>query len=1318
MYMIKRMCCMIVCFVCVFVNTVVIADRNEDRRKQEAEQNTQAVETPADLPARFAKKLDGYLLIKTENEVIFASGKGRKVDAPAFYENGNIYVPAAAAASFFGAAAEWDPATGTVKIGDTMIYPSDSTKMVNDRTMMAAQDFAYAVDAKVIYSDADTVIFGRETLDASVVSEVIASLRDKFYVVPDTSVIGDGTLEKPYGGMQAAIAGIREFTAAGMNSNITVYLRGGLYVNREVIRFSPEDSGKNGYTITYRSYPGEKAELVAADTVDNWVEYKDGIYVADVDPVNTINVVFENDIFARKARYPNVEDEDNFWKYYLHSAGYNKNKPNEFYFHDKDLPYINDATGLQAVLFGGGDDGHINWWMEQYNGQIDFRKKSITLSTAPARTMGAGSRYYIQGCLELLDEEGEFYYDETAKKIYYKPFNKNINEQSITYATVYNPIFLDGSASKHVKNIIFDDLKIGKSNCTTEMKVASEPGIYFLYAENCAIRNCEISGIGLNGINLNNSKKCDISGNYIHDIGGFGIMSEAEDCKGETVYTGTTIYNNYIENVGILKREASGINLRQTDCGTVMNNYINGAPRMGILFGSDLQACTQIGQNYRGQEVTVDNQFEFRNGRLNTIAFNEVTNVMTDSQDGGAIYTWGAGAGNVVSNNYVHDVIMNKISTIPMMFVYYNDDSSGYVTYANNIAAANQLEGGGNMLAAMFTKSVGHTIINNFLVNNPQTIEGAYSTYTDLEDPGNNVTYRNNLTMNSGDRIHGQYKWKSDRFKLCDYNLYYNDSGKYLIYRNNLARTYDEWKKVNTDNGYMDHNSISEKNPNFMDYDNRDYRLRYDSPAYSIGIHDINERDIGVTRDFRFADPEDELEKLYPETSTDGLSASVRINSGETAQISLTARTAKRFFANLNNAKITFESLDESVATVSETGRISGVGTGIAEIRITAEKNGKTVTSNLYVLVNDVFKSLTAKLASNVMDKGDSTTVMAVGSSSMGFAIPLSDVTYKSSNEKVAVVDAEGKVTAVSPGSATITVNGSYKGITKTASAEIKVLNGVLKEITLKAEKQDAILIGEQIQLDYDAVLTTGEPVSHDSVNAVYSSGDETVMKIDENGLMTAVGEGRTRITLMLEKDGLGKTQDLEVSVFEKNTGKLDDGFKEINFGTSYGYSDFKDDGTILIRSTGDDFYDEADDGYYLYKEINNEDVTLEVNIQALLETSSNTALGLTIRESAEPDSKNYTIRALADGRVISVWRTEKGGKCSYTSHGSGNFPIKLKIEKKGSFIKSFIDFGGGYQEAYSMNLDMNTGYTAGLPLFSQSVMSTEAIISGLSIQE
>lgn len=1268
------------------------------------------------LPENILKKLNGTAVLKVGKAVIFKNGEGEEINIAPFFENDKIFVPLAKTAEFFGKKAVWNENERTVSVDGAVIHPSDNTKIIAGNTMITVQALAELLGIKYLRIDNDIVIFGIDSLDSEAAEILENALLDTFYVTAEETGEGDGSIDNPYGGIQTAVKKLRERTKDGMFSDIDVYLRGGLYSLTETLQFTPEDSGKNSYTITYRSYPGETAELVGAKEVTNWKEYKDGIYKAKLDAKAYVNMVYENDNFGVKARYPNIGEE--FRESYAKSAGYNTADTRRFYFNNGDVPYMSDTSGLQVAMFGGGAGGLYNWVFEVHNATVDYRQNMLTMDAKPRYDMGKGSRYFVQGALGLLDTEGEFYYEENTKTLYYKPYSDNIYNEHITYGTTEYPIKITGTADNQVENLAFIDLKIGKSNRRRTWGEGELGANEITYSKNISFIDCEFLGCAQTALQFRNCNDCTVSGNYMHDLGEGAVTVNNTSTDGDVVYQNIVITNNYIENIGLIKRDARGIILNNADRNTVAYNTIKRIPRAGISFGTGITPKMKVGQTIKGVEIKKpEDAFPFINTRENYIAFNDISECMTDTQDGGPIYTWAAGRDNVIENNHIHD------SNIYFSIGYgiYGDDATMYAVYKKNIVDNLQKEGGGSLNAAIITKGVGHSLINNFILNNPNARKGAYSTETKLVDSHNHMVYRNNITMNSSDQLHGQWKWYDDRFDLCDYNLYYNDSGKYLIYNNDKAKNLEEWKKINTASGYMDTQSISGENPNFVDYDNGDYRLRYDSPAYRIGIEDIDQKNIGVTEDFKFADTEEKIKTLYLETKNDGLSANVRLNAGEKTKINASARTVNGYFANLENAKITYSSDNESIAAVNENGEVTAISDGIAQITVKAEKNGKEISSVLFVLVNDGFESIKANAAQSILDAGTHTTtdIISVAASKMGYAMPVTQFTYKSLNEKVATVSKDGKITAQNPGVADITVSATYKGVTRTATVTVTVLNGILKNIDLSAEKVDRILIGEEVPITVAATLTTDQSVNIADCKVTYESDDESILTVDENGVIKGVGEGIATVTVYVEKDGYKISNTIKFAIYEKYSGTLKEGFKQVNFGNSYGYADFVGD-KLLLRSSGKDFWGAADDGYYLYKEYKGKsDISLEMTVDSLLQKSSNTSVGLTIREAAEADSRNVTIRVTAGGGIICLWRDEKGGGCDYKSFEGNGFPVKMKIEKSGALVSMYIDKGKGY-ELLTTHEYSGTNFTAGITMFAQAEdnLSTEANISNFVINE
>ena len=129
---------------------------------------------------------------------------------------------------------------------------------------------------------------------------------------------------------------------------------------------------------------------------------------------------------------------------------------------------------------------------------------------------------------------------------------------------------------------------------------------------------------------------------------------------------------------------------------------------------------------------------------------------------------------------------------------------------------------------------------------------------------------------------------------------------------------------------------------------------------------------------------------------------------------------------------------------------------------------------------------------------------------------------WKSDNPEVATVDNNGVVTAVGKGTANITVEVSNHEATIPVNVKASVgsvsFDPDLKEVVLDTKVDTT----EELK-DY-LVFTPEDP---DYTNMTWTSSDEKVATVDENGVVTAVGNGNAIITVNVD----GKTATIPVSV-------------------------------------------------------------------------------------------------------------------------------------------------------------------------------------------
>ena len=128
-------------------------------------------------------------------------------------------------------------------------------------------------------------------------------------------------------------------------------------------------------------------------------------------------------------------------------------------------------------------------------------------------------------------------------------------------------------------------------------------------------------------------------------------------------------------------------------------------------------------------------------------------------------------------------------------------------------------------------------------------------------------------------------------------------------------------------------------------------------------------------------------------------------------------------------------------------------------------------------------------------------------------------LTYSSEDETVAKVDGTGKVTAIAPGVADITVVSSVNG---NAKAKVRIAVSSDKAVPAKVtmNKNDVVLVvGEKTTLS-----ATVAPKAAENKAVTYASTKTGVATVDKNGVVTAVNAGTTVITATTSNGIVGFT--------------------------------------------------------------------------------------------------------------------------------------------------------------------------------------------------
>ena len=300
-----------------------------------------------------------------------------------------------------------------------------------------------------------------------------------------------------------------------------------------------------------------------------------------------------------------------------------------------------------------------------------------------------------------------------------------------------------------------------------------------------------------------------------------------------------------------------------------------------------------------------------------------------------------------------------------------------------------------------------------------------------------------------------------------------------------------------------------------------------------------------------------------------GLPTNIVMEKGEIQQLTIEygakdETTEEKINEAASKLKLEWTSSDEEVATVDETGLVTAVGAGEADITVSVSDANISSTTHVKVVITPT--GVEAPDSIELVTNGEN-------SKALGAKMTPEDATevklaYESSDESVATVDENGVVTAVADGECVITTyvtadipataeNAEAKPVVdEVASSEAEVANSAAdseapddaaasepEDTTDTDSSFDVVPDGlsaetkvtvttkvEQITLNKtEGTLTVGNSVTvtatvtpDNATNATvnWTSSDETVATVDSNGKVTAVAAGSATITATSESDG------------------------------------------------------------------------------------------------------------------------------------------------------------------------------------------------------
>ncbi len=229
---------------------------------------------------------------------------------------------------------------------------------------------------------------------------------------------------------------------------------------------------------------------------------------------------------------------------------------------------------------------------------------------------------------------------------------------------------------------------------------------------------------------------------------------------------------------------------------------------------------------------------------------------------------------------------------------------------------------------------------------------------------------------------------------------------------------------------------------------------------------------------------------------------------------------------------ITFSSNNVAIATVNNSGRVTGVSSGI--VKITAKSsvkiNNKTeiITGHIYITVVEKEVPITGV----TIDGPGNTYIDDLVKYTLNLTPENANQvgTWSVDNELVAKIDQNGRLVAISIGA--INVKYSVDGVVKATKA-VYVLGRNTNPTAIEIEVRDEVAVGESLKA---YIKTTPIGALND---VTWKSSNQDILTIDSYGTINTLKAGV--VTITAERGILEATKTIEVTNYKVDSGSLEE---------------------------------------------------------------------------------------------------------------------------------------------------------------------------------
>jgi len=669
-----------------------------------------------------------------------------------------------------------------------------------------------------------------------IVTGSIRGTAQTIYVDPNGSDRWSGRISKPnvnktdgpLASLNAAGTAVRKLKKLKSFENpITVQIADGAYTIKSPVVFTPEDSGTESAPVIYCAAPGARPVFSGGEKITGFRINSAGIWetkIKNLTPDTFFEQLFVNGRRATRARTPDrgTFEMANVGQEVIRQG----NNPR--------LP----EWGRHTVYTKGGDAAELakltpqaisNVMMVVYH-KWDITRRFLSAEEDEGRKLISegrgfkawnpwkkGSRYHLENYKEALTAPGEWFLASDGM-LFYKP----LAGEKIETAEVIAPqcdtfaVFKGRPEKKEfVEYITLRGLSFEHGAYRTpltgfepEQAAASIPAVIMADgARNIHISHCSVSHIGSYGIWFRRGcDDCRITDCTIEDMGAGGIrigdalIRQNSDEKTSNI----TVANNTVQSGGRIFPCAIGVWIGQSGSNIISHNTISDLFYTGISVGWTWGYGKSLAKS-------------------NLIIFNHIYNIGQGLlSDMGAVYLLGKSEGTIVSDNLIHDVDSFGYGGWGL----YTDEGSSGILMERNLVY--------NVKSGGFHQHYGS---KNILRNNIFAFSQLFQLQASRIENHLSFSFEKNIVYYKKGRLL-QGPWNRIKIKM-DNNCYFNADGKPVL---PAGMSLQEWQNST---GHDTNSLVCD--PQFMDPDNFDFRLKKPSPVFKLGFKEFDYTKAGVS---------------------------------------------------------------------------------------------------------------------------------------------------------------------------------------------------------------------------------------------------------------------------------------------------------------------------------------------------------------------------------------------------------------------------------------------------------------------------------------